>query len=347
MESHVEKKIERAKQVFENTDPGKRFLFQFLLSKPQDLVQPYLRIENADARVEYSKRAYEFEMEVSRRLDDDYIPRLSAVTGTEIFAESLGCKVFYPENNNPCAIHFINDPSEAAKIARPKLEDTPLMKLFDMADKLYAFGGKDALLSIVDLQSPMDVVAQIWDKSSLLISMIEDPEVVHELADKAYSLITEFLDEWFRRYGKMHIAHYPSYLLDGGVSMSVDEVGIIGPDMFEEFFAEELNRLSRRYGGIGIHCCAVSDHQFENFSKIEGLKLINLYRPEKNINKAYEIFKDVCVQCHGDYIDGIPRYVGVAPIESFPVGSRVMMRENVETLDEALEKCERYAKIYR
>ena len=87
---------------------------------------------------------------------------------------------------------------------------------------------------------------------------MESPQAVKELADKVKQLLTAFLDEWFRRYGREHIAHHPDYFMDGGWTVSEDEAGVVNQEMFAEFFLPELNALSDRYGGIGIHCCANS-----------------------------------------------------------------------------------------
>ena len=98
--------------------------------------------------------------------------------------------------------------------------------------------------------------------------MVEEPEAVKELCCKTHELLTSFLDEWFRRYGKTFIAHHPDYYMPYGVTLSEDEAGSVSPEMFEEFFLPHLTALSERYGQIGIHCCANAMHQWENFKKI-------------------------------------------------------------------------------
>ena len=70
-----------------------------------------------------------------------------------------------------------------------------------------------------------------------------------------------FLDEWFGRYGRDHIAHYPDYFMEGGWTVSEDEVGVVNEEMFEKLFLPELNELSRRYGGIGMHCCVTASSE--------------------------------------------------------------------------------------
>ncbi len=91
-----------------------------------------------------------------------------------------------------------------------------------------------------DIQSPMDIAALIWVKSDFYIAMIEEPEAVRELAEKVRCLLTAFLDEWFRRYGTGYVAHFPTYWMEGGLTLSEDEVGAVNPAMFDTFFLPEL-----------------------------------------------------------------------------------------------------------
>lgn len=349
MELHVEQKLQRQTRVFEGPfDEKTQVLFQFLLPQTDKTpVRPPLRRDNKQARIDWAKRKYEYEMEISRVLDDDTVPSLDVNTSTAIFPQAFGAEVYYPKDNNPFGKHFIDDPEQSRALKVPKLEDSTLMYYFDIADELHRFGGEDAILRIVDIQDPIGIAGILWDKAELLYTMLEDPECVHELTDKIYTLLTAFLDEWFRRYGKRFVAHYPHYVMNSGISVSVDEVGLVSPALFREFFADNLNKLSERYGGIGIHCCALSEHQFENFSKIQGLKLMNIYRPDAQRKRAYEIFRDLCVQCHGDFVGGAPLYVGAEAEGMVPRGARVIYREPVESLDEALRKCDEYAKRFR
>ena len=52
------------------------------------------------------------------------------------------------------------------------------------------------------------------------------------------------------------------------------------PEMFRTFFLPGLTKLSKRYNGIGIHCCAQARHQWENFARIPGLMLMNMQGPD-------------------------------------------------------------------
>lgn len=300
---------------FMSPDSPPGYMLMARYDEPGGPPWPQVYPEKKRERIEWALTFYERQMRQAEWLHDDIVPYLFMNTGTEIFAEAFGCQVHRPEGSNPCAIPLITSASEVAALKVPDLSTPSLAMLFEMTDELRRRAGPDALIRTPDIQSPMDIAALIWDKSSFYIGIIETPEAVRELADKVHQFLTAFLDEWFRRYGTEHIAHHPDYYMDGGMTLSEDEVGAVNEDMFEEFFLGELSALSRRYGGIGMHCCANSRHQWNGFHKIEGLRALNLYAPptktSQYVKDAFAFFDSRIAQMHyGWALDG--------PIETWP-----------------------------
>lgn len=265
--------------------------------------KPMLWWETMPEREEWSYRRYLCQMENLEKLPDNTVPYLTMITGTEIFAEAFGCPVHKPEDNNPFALPLIRDVSEFHKLRVPKLEDTNLVKLFESADRLKARAGKDALLSLPDIQTPMDIAALIWEKSDFYMAMFEEESAVTELALMVQELLYSFLDEWFRRYGKAFIAHYPDYYMPFGVTVSEDEIGIVNEEMYRRFFRKELHDMAERYGAIGIHSCASAEHQWENLKCVPNLKLLNLGRDEKICKASCTAFQGVTSLYHGVTFD--------------------------------------------
>jgi len=68
---------------------------------------PWLKAE----RIEAAWQSYNAMLEQSEWLDDDLVPYMPVSTGTEIFAEALGCAVYRPDDNNPFAIPFVHTPA--------------------------------------------------------------------------------------------------------------------------------------------------------------------------------------------------------------------------------------------
>ena len=143
-----------------------------------------------------------------------------------------------------------------------------------------------------------------------------------------------FLDEWFRRYGKEHIAHYPEYYMPYGITVSEDEIGIVSSDMYKEYFREELHEFAMRYGAIGIHCCATADHQWDNLKEVPNLKVLNFVRSEEDTRKAVEYFGDTVAQYHTTMVD----------ISDLPDAERIHLANYVytDTFESALEIADKF-----
>ncbi len=298
--------------------------------------------ENKENRIEYAVRKYRLLCEQAEWLDDDTVPFLDLYTGTEIFAEAFGCRVHKPEDNMPFALPLIHSSEEAAKLKVPEVSSSTLSVLFEMAEKMRARAGKDALLRLPDIQSPLDIAALIWEKSSFFIAMIEEPEAVLELIEKTKTLLKNFLDAWFAEFGTEYIAHFPDYYMSGGLTLSEDEVGAINADMFDEFSQPSLTELSEYFGGIGVHCCANAEHQWENFRKIPDLRLLNLIQPQSVLQRAYPYFAGHTCQLHG----------GVQAVGEpwtwpgqFPEDCRFVIQVSAKERERALELSEKLREV--
>ena len=311
-------------------EPSQMFFLRLPENEP---VRPLPHPDKKKERIEWIWEHYLNQMEKTSWLDDDSIPHLDMLTGTEIFAEALGCAVHRPEDTMPFALPFITEASQVSAVKVPGL-DTPCLKmLFDMADELRKRGGPEAVFRMVDVQSPMDIAALMWEKTSFFIAMTEPEQIeaIKELAAKAYKLIIIFLEEWFSRYGRGFAAHFPDYYMPEGITLSEDEIGCVSPDTYKELFHPELVKLSEHFGGIGIHCCADSRHQWAGFKSIPGLKLLNLNRTSKVLREAYPFFGSDIAQMH------IPTE-GSWPITWMePVKNRVVFQVDAKTKEEAIE----------
>ena len=128
--------------------------------------------------------------------------------------------------------------------------------------------------------------------------------------------------------------------MPSGITLSEDEVGVVSRDTFAERFLPELVSLSQRYGAIGIHCCANSQHQWEGFKAIPNLRLLNLVRPRQQTLAAYRAFDDLCATMH-DWLNEDP----LALIAEVPPTVRLVMTPAAKTRHEAAAISARLAEI--
>ena len=327
------------------------FLFHMNFPLPEEEAKlpaaPSLWPNKRKERIEHAWACYELMCRKAELVNDDRVPFLSNLTGTEIFAEAFGCRVHRPDDTNPFALPFVHAATEADALEPPELSTSSLAYLFDIADELHGRGGPGSVMKPVDIQSPMDIVALIWDKADLFMAMIETPEAVKQLAEKVRVLLVAFFEEWFSRYGTVLVSHYPDYVMHGGITMSVDEVGAVSEDMFREFFRDELVAISERFGGLGIHCCADARHQWGNFRDVPGLKVMNHNAPPTRDAKEYLLDS---VEFYGDRFVQVPvGWTPDGPPESwpgqFPKGSRVMFDVEAENAEQAAAIADRLQEV--
>lgn len=302
--------------------------------------------ELKEERIECAYQTFQKRMEHAQWLQDDSVPYLDMLTGTEIFAEALGAPVHRPKDNLPCAMPLIKSMEELYKIKIPRMEDTNLYILFEMAHKLRERAGKDVPLSLPDVQTPMDIAALLWEKSDFYATMFEEPEPILELAEKIKLFMFDFFDKWFAEFGKDFIAHCPPYYMPYGITMSEDEVGIVNSDMFRDFFAQELNDFGERYGAVGIHCCANANHQWENFSHVKNLRLMNLARTQDDFEKSVPVFKDTCAMWPSIISDENISLEPKLPDKTFDPKAHIAFDRWVKTKEEAIWTLAYYRELF-
>jgi hypothetical protein len=293
--SAYENRKQRWREFMAGSRPGQKI---FLIAVKNDDIRPPCYPEYKAERIEFAWMKYNQLCQAARWCDDDTIPYLDIYSGTEIFAEAFGCEVKRLRGENPFAMPMIHSASEVSRLKVPNLDCPPIAVLFEIADALYQRAERTAVLKVPDIQSPIGIASLIWDKADFYMAMIEAPEAVRELADKTSQFLTTFLDEWFSRYGIDFVAPFPDYYMPAGIALAEDEVGAVDTEVFKNLFFPHLARLSERYGGIGIHCCANSQHQWNNFKTIPNLRLLNLIQAAGVISMAYDFFGDSVCHWH-------------------------------------------------
>lgn len=293
--------------------------------------RPWPFPDREEERIAWALKRYEAMEAAKKIIDDDQIPFLAPYTGTEIFAEAFGCKVHYPVDNMPFALPKIHSASEVRSLRRPSRFAPPLERTFRIARRLREVY-PDAPMQLPDIQSPFDIAALIWAKEDFYAATIEEPEAVEDLCAMIEELLVKFLDTWLAEFGTAHMAHYPDYYVPVGVTLSEDEAGSISPAAFKRFCLPALGRLSKRYGGIGVHCCANSINQWSNFRQIPDLFLLNLNQPASILRQSFPVFADCTAQMPAWLGDGYP---SPAWKEHLPDNAHIVLYGGAATEDEA------------
>ena len=314
------------------------FLIHYLPDLPE---RPWPHPSNSAERVDWAWLQYQQQLNQMEWLEDDTIPFLDMYTGTEIFAAAFGCKVYYPDQDMPFAMPLIHSYEEVGQVQTPDLDAPVIDILFQMADELQRRAGPGALLRMVDLQTPMDIAALIWDKTTFYPALLQQPDAVRQLSHQVLVFMTRFLDAWFSRYGRAFISHYPDYYMPYGITLSEDEIGAVSGKVFNNLFLPELVELSEYFGQIGIHCCAHARHQWSNLLKVPNLVLLNLVQPPDVTRAAWDFFCSPVAQWHS--------YQGEGPAWTWPAqhppAARMVYEVTVNSKEEAIETSRRMREV--
>lgn len=343
----MNKKIEERKKRWVRFTEKAGEPFMFTVSWKGEVPEGIWPNRNYRERIDWGIRYFEAQTDHLEVIDDDMVPCLNPKTGTEIFAEAFGCHVERPDDNMPYARPMLSDPREIPGLKIPGLFDTPLAKVIEIGEKLREACGPDAVMRLPDIQSPMGIGAIILDKAAFLTGLIDAPGMIRELAGKTMKLLTEFLDEWYRRFGTDLIAHFPEYYLNQGITLSEDEIGTVSNEMFEEFFLPDLISLSERYGGFGMHCCADAKHHWPSLLKIPNFRLLNLSliwlsNPHEDCREAFEFFAGKIRQFHnGLEYRGEPEE---RPLQ-VPPNAGAVFNLTVENKEKAIETAKRLGEL--
>ncbi len=224
---------------------------------------------------------YRKHMEFVETVGDHSVPTVKLMTGTHIYAAAFGCKVHRFEGSNPAALPLVHSAEEADSLPEPDIWKSPtLCRIFELAEALQKELGPDVPFGPPDMQTGFDTAAIVWNKEDFFCAMISEPDAVKRLVAKCATLFSKFLCELRKEFPNMSPAHCPTTWAPPkmGPWLSNDECGAFNEEMFQEFCLPELIALSKSFGGLGMHCCAAAEHQFEAFKEIPDFYAFNRVR---------------------------------------------------------------------
>ncbi len=222
------------------------------------------------------------------------VPRVRLGCGTHLYAAAFGCPVHQFADNNPCALPLVHTAAEAEELEEPDLwKSPPLYRVFELAGALRNELGSDVYFSPPDVQSGFDTACLVWEKASIMAALLLEPDAVKGLVDKCARLLRRFLTELRREFPTLSPAHCPDVWAPPrlGPWLSNDECGAFDTACFEEFCLPELVEFAETFGGMGMHCCADAEHQFESFKRIPGFYAFNRHPGRLGWNALLDYFE--------------------------------------------------------
>jgi hypothetical protein len=246
---------------------------------------------------------YRQQLQSVETLGDDSVPVARLICGTHLYAAAFGCEVHRFPDSNPCALPLVASVAEADKLEEPDLWKSPsLYRGFELAQAVQKELGKEVFLGVPDMQSGFDTAALVWEKASFLCAMIDEDEKesVKRLVAKCARLFKKFLVEFRKEFPNCSPCHCPGTWCppEMGPWLSNDECGAFSVGMFQEFCLPELVDLAQTFGGLGMHCCAAAEHQFESFKQIPNFYAFNRVAAQRGYAPLLDAFTGPAAPVH-------------------------------------------------
>ena len=191
------------------------------------------------------------------------LPAFAADYGTVSTARYWGGKTFFPhEGSKDIFIEPAAKTIEEALALPVRAVDDPEMDAvrgLDLYRRLCAKLETDRVwLRTPDFQGTLNTAALVMDQQELMMGMLGEPALVHRFLDK----VGDFLIAYHKRVstgagGKVcgNIWPYTFLPADIGASFTEDFMPLIGADEYREFGIPCVEKMSRAFGGVHIHCC--------------------------------------------------------------------------------------------
>ena len=281
---------------------------------------------------------YRRQIEMLEAVGDDAVPCARLSTGTHIYAAAFGCNVHRFSDSNPCAKPLLSTAEEADKLDTPNIWKVPVLyHIFELGQAVRDELGPDVFLGPPDMQSGFDTAALIWNKTDFLCAMLDDRDAaaVRRLAAKCAELFKTFLAEFRKEFPNCSPCHCPNVWAPPAMGpwLSNDECGAFSTGLFEEFCLPELVDLSETFGGLGMHCCAAAEHQFESFKKIPKFYAFNRVAAQRGYAPLLDHLAGKAAPVH------VLAWISEQDIEHLvrnaPIGTRFIFNLCGTTVDEA------------
>ena len=127
-------------------------------------------------------------------------------------------------------------------------------------------GTEDLYCTTIDFQGPLNTAALLWEQVDFMTSMYTDPEMVHHLLGRVTDHLIRVMKYFVEKSGHKVCANTWPYIWlpdDMGMCMTEDYMPLLSPELYREFGIPYVERISREFGGLFLHCCGEYSHQLE------------------------------------------------------------------------------------
>ena len=192
-------------------------------------------------------------------------PRFIVDYGTVSTAAYWGGEVKLPVGGCLSIEPIVHSPEEAESVfpGDPQSGDAKL-GLEDFAQVKKILGTEELYCTTIDFQGPLNTAALLWEQVDFMTSMYTDPETVHRFLDRVTDHLIQVIRSFVENSGHKVCGNTWPYIWlpdDIGICMTEDYMPLLSAEMYQEFGIPYVERISREFGGVFLHCCGEYSHQ--------------------------------------------------------------------------------------
>ena len=182
------------------------------------------------------------------------IPRFIADFGTVSTAAYWGGRRFRLEVGDAIGIETVfkcSDDLGKIKPSDPRGGDVKRAK--ELWTKVSKKLDTDRLqCSFIDIQGPLNTAALLWEQEDFMMSMYEEPEIVHEFMEVVTEQIIKMIKAVKEEISLLSGPLWPYIWLptDIGVEITEDYMPLLSPALYKEFGLPYLERICDEFGGV-------------------------------------------------------------------------------------------------
>ncbi len=197
--------------------------------------------------------------------------------GIGIAASAFDAEYHWLEGQAPVIKPIFNSVKEALSYPVKQISKTNIGRYTLNTIEYFLDKTKGRLpISLTDVQSPLNVVADMIGINTFLMDLMDDPDSVRKLLLKTAIVIKEFIDEQLELIGSNLVkpGHgFASSRFFEGLGMSDDYMLMLSPSQYKQVAMPAMLKMAESFSGPVFHSCGNWTHLATTIRSIPGLKM--------------------------------------------------------------------------
>ncbi len=216
-------------------------------------------------------------------------------------ASAFGGEYKWPEGQAPVVKYLYKSVQDVPELTPRNFDDVPIMRdTLEMIEYFLEETQGRLPISWSDLQSPLNVAAELVDTNEFFLAFHDAPEKVKEILAAVTDVVISFTKKQSELIGEALVqpGHgFASSRAGTGIGLSADNFVMISPKMYEEFCVEYDAKIGAHFGGTVIHSCGNWAKWLPSVKKIPNLVMVDgAFSPQTDPDyNSAEVFRDALV----------------------------------------------------